>query len=95
MVFFLPAKYWNQCDEEDEEEAIAHLVLHPQHACFDKPEGEKHWQLKALYIKGFASGKWMTKMLVDGGAAVNLMPYATYWKLGKGREDLIKTDMTL
>lgn len=37
----------------------------------------------------------MTKMLVDGGAAINLMPYTTYWKLGKGPEDLIKTDMML
>jgi hypothetical protein len=37
----------------------------------------------------------MTKMLVDGGAAVNVMPYATYRKLGKGMEDLTKTDMML
>jgi hypothetical protein len=37
----------------------------------------------------------MTKMLVDGGTAVNLMPYMTYRKLGKGPEDLFKTDMTL
>jgi hypothetical protein len=34
-------------------------------------------------------------MLVDGGAAVNVMPYAVYRKLGKGEEDLIKTDMML
>lgn len=37
----------------------------------------------------------MTKMLVDGGAVVNLMPYTTYWKSGKGPEDLIKTNMML
>jgi hypothetical protein len=37
----------------------------------------------------------MTKMLVDGGAAINLMPYTTYRKLSKGSEDLSKTDMTL
>jgi hypothetical protein len=37
----------------------------------------------------------MTKMLVDGGAAVHLMPYTTYRKLGKTQEDLIKTDMML
>ena len=37
----------------------------------------------------------MMKMLVDGGAAVNLMPYTTYRKLGKGLEDLIKIDMVL
>jgi hypothetical protein len=34
-------------------------------------------------------------MLVDGGAVVNVMPYATYWKLRKGEEDMIKIDMML
>jgi hypothetical protein len=37
----------------------------------------------------------MNKMLVDGGASVNLMPYTTFRKLGKGPEDLIETDMML
>ena len=37
----------------------------------------------------------MTKMLVDGGAAVNLMPYTTFCKIGKSQGDLIKTDMML
>jgi glycine cleavage system aminomethyltransferase T len=48
-----------------------------------------------LYLKGFVDGKPMTKMLVDGGDAVNLMPYTTYRKLGKTQGDLIKTDMML
>jgi hypothetical protein len=34
-------------------------------------------------------------MLVDGGAAVNVMPYATFKKLGKTDAELIKTNMTL
>ena len=37
----------------------------------------------------------MTKMLVDGGAAVNIMPYAMLRKLGRSDEDLIQTDMVL
>ena len=31
----------------------------------------------------------------DGGAAVNIMPYAMFRKLGKSDEDLTKTDMML
>jgi hypothetical protein len=46
-------------------------------------------------MKGFVYGKPMTKMLVDGGAVVNLMPYTTFYKLGKGLEDLLKMDMML
>ena len=37
----------------------------------------------------------MNKMLVDGGASINLMPYTTFCKLGKGAEDLMETDMML
>jgi hypothetical protein len=51
--------------------------------------------LKALYLKGFIDDKPMTKMLVDGGAIVNLMPYTTFRKLGKRPEDLCSTDMRL
>jgi hypothetical protein len=59
----------------------------------DKPSQHRH--LKALYMKGFVDGKLVTKMLVDGGAAVNLVPYTTFRKLGKGLEDLLETDMML
>ena len=34
-------------------------------------------------------------MLVDGGAAVNIMPYVMLRKLGKSQDDLTKTDMML
>jgi hypothetical protein len=51
--------------------------------------------LKALCKKGFVDGKLMTKMLVDGGAPINLMPYSTFHKFGKGPEDLLETDMML
>ena len=46
-------------------------------------------------MKGFVDGTQMTKMLVDGGAAVNLMTYTTFCKLGKVLEDLLETDMML
>ena len=46
-------------------------------------------------MKGFVYEKPMSKMLVDGGASVNLMPYTTFCKLGKGPGDLIETNMML
>ena len=67
------------------------IMIHQ--AIFDKPV--KHRHLKALYVKDFVDGKPMSKMLVDGGAFVNLMPYTTFRKLGKGPGDLIETDMML
>ena len=79
-------------DESEYEEIVAKLTV-IQQAIFDKPV--KHRHLKALYVKGFIDGKPMNKMLVDGGAFINLMSYTTFCKLGKGPGDLIETDMML
>jgi len=38
-------------------------------------------------LKGFFDGKPVTKMLVDGGAAVNIMPYVMLRKLEKSQDD--------
>ena len=46
-------------------------------------------------MKGFVDGKPVTKMLVDGGAAVNIMPYVMLRKHGKSSDDLTKMDMML
>lgn len=74
---------------------MAQLIMDSMQAIFDKLENKEHRYLRPLYIKGHVNGRPMTKMLVHGGAPINEMPYATYWKLGKGEEDLIKTDMML
>ena len=100
MAFLLPSEFRAPADQEiyfdfDEskyEEIVAKLTI-IQQAIFDKPV--KHRHLKALYVKGFVDGKSMNKMLVDGGASVNLMPYTTFRKLGKGLGDLMETDMML
>ena len=83
---------YSDFDELEYEEIVAKLIVVHQ-AIFDK--SVKHRHLKALYVKGFVDGKLMRKMLVDGGASVNLMPYTTFCKLTKGPGDLIETDMML
>ena len=85
-------EFYSDFDELKYEEIVAKLSV-IQQAIFDKPI--KHRHLKALYVKGFVDGKPMNKMLVDEGASVNLMPYTTFRKLGKGPGDLIETDMML
>ena len=48
-----------------------------------------------LYMRGHINGKPVSRMLVDSGAIMNLMPYSLYKKLGGMDEELIKTDMTV
>jgi hypothetical protein len=77
-----------------EEEEVLQLPLGPQDAIFKKlAESEDH--LKSLYIRGHLNGMPVARMLVDGGAAVNVMPYSTFKKLEKTDAELVKMNMTL
>jgi len=92
MIFMLPSEFMAPDDDEkqDLEEAMAQLNSEPIPATFEKAEDEKRKHLKALFLKGFVDGKPVTKLLVDGGGAVNIMPYTMLRKLGKSSEDLRK-----
>jgi hypothetical protein len=61
---------------------------------FEKPE-ESSQHLKSLYVRGHIYGKPISRMLIDGGAAVNLMLYSVFKKLGREDDDLVKTNLTL
>ena len=83
-------------DEEiDFPDQIAQLALDPMTTIFEKPSDDERQHLKALFVKGRVDGQPISKIPIDGGAAINIMPYAVYWKLGKGDQDLTKTDMML
>lgn len=88
MVFILPEEF------KAPEEGVAELVLGAERAVFDKPE-EHGEHLKPLYIRGHVNGKPMGRMLVDGGAGVNVMPLSVFSKLGHQESELINTNMNL
>ena len=46
-------------------------------------------------MRGHINGRLISRMLLDGGAIVNLMLYSLYKKLGGTDEELIKTNMTV
>jgi hypothetical protein len=51
--------------------------------------------VKALFLKGYINDHPVNKMLVDTGAAINIMSYSVLRWLGRSTEDLIKTNVTL
>jgi len=98
IVFMLPIEFlapFSDDEEVDFADQIAQLALDPMTAIFEKPADNERQHLKALFVKGRVDGQPMTKILVDGAAAINIMPYAVYRKLGRGDQDLTKTDMML
>ena len=76
MVFTLPSEF-----RAMEESEAAQLCLGPKEATFEKPD-ESSRHLKPLYIKGHINGRPISRMLVDGGAAINFMPCSIFKKLG-------------
>lgn len=88
MVFVLPTEF------RAPEMEVAELDLGPKNAIFEKPE-DPGQHLKPLFIKGHVDGKPVGRMLVDGGAGVNVMPLSVFSKLGRDESDLKKTNMGL
>jgi len=92
MVFFLPEEFRSPTATE---QPTAQLSLGSAAIIFEKPADKKYRHLRPLYDKGFINGKPITRMMVDTGAAVNIMPYSLCRKIGRSDEDLIKTNLML
>jgi hypothetical protein len=75
------------------DDEVAEMSFGPHDVVFQRPkDSENH--LKSLYIRGHLDGMPISRMLIDGGAIINLMSYSFFKKMGKSDEELIKTSMT-
>jgi hypothetical protein len=70
------------------------MCLGSKESVLEKPE-ELSQHMKPLYIRGHIDGRPISKMLVDGGTVVNLMPYSVFKKLGWEDDELVKTNLML
>jgi hypothetical protein len=92
MVFILPSEFSAPGLDET---SVAQLDCGPRPVIFEKPRERSYMHLEALYLRGYIDGRPVNKMLVDTGAAVNIMPYSMLRRLGRSSSDLIKTNVTL
>jgi hypothetical protein len=88
MVFTLLVEF------KGAKEEIAQMCLGPKEAMFEKPE-ESSQYLKPLYVRGHIDGRPISRMLVDGSAAINLISYSVFKKLGREDDEFVKTNLTL
>jgi hypothetical protein len=88
MVFTLSVEFRGVKEE------ITQLCLGPNEDVFRRPE-ESSQHLKHLYVRGHINGRLISRMLIDGGAAVNLMLYFVFKKLEREDDELVKTNLTL
>jgi hypothetical protein len=98
MVFMLLMEFLAPSDDEEEvvlSNQVAQLALDLMMVVFEKPTDDERQHLKALFVKDRVDEQPVSKILIDGGATINIMPYVMHQKLSKGDQDLTKTDMML
>jgi hypothetical protein len=88
MVFTLTVEF------RGVEEEVTQMCLSPKKVMFEKPE-ESSQHLKPLYIQDHIDRKPISRMLVDGGTAINLMSYSVFKKLGREDDELVKNNLML
>jgi hypothetical protein len=70
------------------------MCLGPKEVVFEKSK-ELSQHLKPLYIRGHIDGRPISKMLVDGSCAINLMSYSIFKKIGREGNQLVKINLKL
>jgi hypothetical protein len=88
MVFELPREFCLL------KVATTQLDLGAERVVFEKPDVLR-WHMRPLCIRGHLDGTPVNRMMVDGGACINIMPWALFEKLGHNDEELLKMNMML
>ncbi|GKV11259.1 hypothetical protein SLEP1_g22525 [Rubroshorea leprosula] len=76
-------------EEEEEHDILLEQII------FNKLDESVACHIKPLYISTHMDGVPVNRVLVDNGAAVNVIPSFTLRNLGKNSEDLVYTDVTI
>ncbi|GKV02584.1 hypothetical protein SLEP1_g15006 [Rubroshorea leprosula] len=75
--------------QDDEEEDMTDKIV------FEKPEEKMARHIRPLYINAYMDGTPISRVLVDNGAAVNVLPTCMLYKIGKSLDDLVHTEVTI
>jgi hypothetical protein len=88
MVFTLLAEF------RGAEEEVTQMCLGHKEVVFKKPK-ESSQPMNPLYVRHHIDGRPTSRMLIDGGATVNLMSYSVLKKLRREDDELMKTNLML
>ncbi|CAL9024616.1 unnamed protein product [Prunus brigantina] len=86
-----------EVEEEPEKQTAAARIgrTDEQQLCFSRPTKEMANHLRPLFITANFGGIPVAKVMVDGGAAINLLPHGMLSKMGEREKDLIPTRLTV
>ena len=67
----------------------------PQKVILKKPSVEMTRHIKPLYIRAHLNGRPVSKVLIDNGLVVNVMPLRMLRALGRSINDMIEIEVTV
>ena len=67
----------------------------PKRVILEKPSVEMTRHIRPLYIKAHLNGKPISRVLINDGSTVNVIPFRMLAMLGRTKEDLIPTNVTV
>ena len=67
----------------------------PHKVILEKPFVETTRHIKPLYVKAHLNGRPVSKVLIDNGSVVNVMPLRILRALGRSINDLIETEVVV
>ncbi|RYQ92421.1 hypothetical protein Ahy_B09g098646 [Arachis hypogaea] len=79
----------------DDEEVFSFIRYEDEPGYFLRPSGKQKSHLCPLHITATMSGVTINKVLIDGGAAISLLPERMLMKVGKHPDDLVPTNISI
>ena len=67
----------------------------PHKAILEKPFMEMTRHIKPLYVRTHLNGRPVSKVLIDNGSAVNVMPLRMLRALGRSNSDMIEIEVAM
>ncbi|RYR27207.1 hypothetical protein Ahy_B02g061549 isoform A [Arachis hypogaea] len=99
-ISIIPTEYLGECksnpnedyDQEDEE-AFSFIRIEDEPGLFPRPTERQMSHLRPLHIVAVVNGFKINKVLIDGGAAISLLPERMLGKVGKHVDELVPTNI--
>ncbi|RYR48054.1 hypothetical protein Ahy_A07g034052 [Arachis hypogaea] len=99
-ISIIPTEYLGECEsnpdedyDQEDEEAFSFIRIEDEPGFFPRPTERQMSHLRPLHIVAVMNGFKINKVLIDGGAAISLLPERMLGKVGKHVDELVPTNI--
>ncbi|RYR15729.1 hypothetical protein Ahy_B04g072647 [Arachis hypogaea] len=97
-ISIIPTEYLGECEgnpDQENEEAFSFIRIEDEPGVFLRPTEKQMSHLRPLHIVAIVNGYKINKVLIDGGAAISLLPQRMLGKVGKHVSELVPTNIAV